>query len=65
MVAEIYLSHHYVYYNKGIFAGKLLKLLIVMSGCADSLLKSLFLSFMTNLNISGSFRAGMTLGEGI
>ena len=52
-------------YNKGIFAGKLLKLLIVMSGCADSLLKSLFLSFMTNLNISGSFRAGMTLGEGI
>ena len=36
-----------------------------MSGCADSLLKSLFLSFITNLNISGSFRAGMTLGEGI
>lgn len=65
MVAEIYLSHNYVYDNKRIFAGNLLKLLIVMSGSADSLLKSLFLSFITNLNISGSFRAGMTLGEGI
>ena len=44
-VAEIYLSHNYVYYNKGIFAGNLhvyynkgifagnlLKPLIVMSG---------------------------------
>ena len=65
MVAEIYLSHNYVYYNKGIFAATLLKPLIILSVSADSLLKSLFLSFTTNLNISGSFRAGMTLGEGI
>ena len=44
MVAEIYLSHNYVYYNKGIFAGNLLNPLIILLVSADSLLKSLFLS---------------------